>query len=229
MDKFTWLKCKNHPITSPIHNPLSSRSPGGIMLNLYAVFWALSLNNISTKFIAILCRSLQITTSLGLTSPPPMLSVLSCLVWVSVGLSWRQMRYGPSNVEMRNLPVMGPLWFTAHWMPVPRVYSPPGHIPCSISLSTPLSGCSHPRAYNGNPPQTPSLTDGKRKLRLKDGGAKEREGKGKRKEVGSESDLAELCSLCEVVVTTETLPLHTEARTQSTFSQWDVRFMYCMH
>lgn len=118
---------------------------------------------------------------------------------------------------MRNLPVMGPLWFTAHWMPVPWVYSPPAHIPCSISLSIPLSGClHHPRAYNGNPPQTLSLTDGKRKLRLKDNRAKEREGKGERTEVGSERDLAELCFLCEFVVTTETLPPHTEACTLKT-------------
>lgn len=49
--------------------------------------------------------------------------------------------------------------------------------------------------------------------------AKEREGKGKRKEFGSERDIAELCFLCEFVVTTETLPLHAEAFTENTLSQ----------
>lgn len=38
MDKSTWLKCKSHLITSPIHNPLSRRRLGGIMSNLYGIF-----------------------------------------------------------------------------------------------------------------------------------------------------------------------------------------------
>lgn len=55
---------------------------------------------------------------------------------------------------MRNLPVMGPLWFTAQWIPVPWVYSPPGHTPWPAPSLCPPGCLHHTWAYDGNPPNS---------------------------------------------------------------------------
>lgn len=128
------------------------------------------------------------------------------------------MRYG-----LRNLPVMGPLWFTAGWMPVPWVYCPPGHIPCSVSLCpTPSLTAFTLAKLTVETPQTMSMTDGQRSLRrwrIEKGKRKKRKGQN-RKRSRPQGELTELFLCMNWVFPWK--PLQSEPYTgKRTFSHWN--------